>query len=272
MDLEKRLREIVESQKDVLKKAAALVSESIEELKQKALREKRSLEEVIEEIIEKVIKPKKEEKMGMPMLGDLFPEIEVQTTHGPMKLPEDLKGKWTVLFSHPADFTPVCTTEFVSFQKHKSEFDAINTQLIGLSIDQVFSHIKWIEWIKEKLDVKIEFPIIAATDTLAMELGMVHPKKGTNTVRAVFIIDPEGVVRLILYYPQEIGRSIPEILRAVKALQKSDAEGVATPANWPENELIGDKVIIPPATDCETAKKRLEEYTCYDWWFCYKDS
>lgn len=273
MALDKRLQEIIESQKDVVKKVAKLVSESIEELKKKATEEKRSLEEVIEEIMNIVVEnKKKEDSMAMPLLGDRFPEIEVQTTHGAMKLPDDLKGKWTVLFSHPADFTPVCTTEFVSFQKHKKDFDAINTQLIGLSIDQVFSHIKWVEWIKEKLDVKIEFPIIAATDTLAAQIGMVHPNKGTNTVRAVFIIDPEGVVRTILYYPQEIGRNIPEIVRAVKALQKSDAEGVATPANWPENELIGDKVIVPPATDCETAKKRTQEYTCYDWWFCYKES
>jgi peroxiredoxin (alkyl hydroperoxide reductase subunit C) len=273
MALDKKLQEIIESQKDVVKKVAQLVSESIEELKKKATEEKKSLEEVIEEIMNIVVeKKKKEGNMGMPLLGDKFPEIEVQTTHGPMKLPDDLKGKWTVLFSHPADFTPVCTTEFVSFQKHKKDFDEINTQLIGLSIDQVFSHIKWVEWIKEKLDVEIEFPIIAATDTLAAQIGMVHPNKGTNTVRAVFIIDPEGVVRTILYYPQEIGRNIPEIVRAVKALQKSDAEGVATPANWPENELIGDKVIIPPATDCETAKKRTQEYTCYDWWFCYKES
>ncbi len=275
MALSDRLQEIIDSQVDVMKKVAKLVSESIEELKQRATEEKKSLDEVIEEIVNAVIEktPKKEEKkMAMPLLGDKFPSLEVQTTHGAMKLPDDLKGKWTVLFSHPADFTPVCTTEFVSFQKHKSEFDAINTQLIGLSIDQVFSHIKWVEWIKEKLDVTIEFPIIAATDTLAAQIGMIHPNKGTNTVRAVFIIDPEGVVRTILYYPQEIGRNIPEIVRAVKALQKSDAEGVATPANWPDNELIKDKVIIPPATDCETAKKRPQEYECYDWWFCYKES
>lgn len=272
MDLNQRLQEIIESQKDVVKKVASLISESIEELKARAMEEKKSLEEVIEEIVRPIVeKNQKEGKMGMPLLGDKFPNIEVQTTHGPMKLPEDLAGKWTVLFSHPADFTPVCTTEFVSFQKHKSEFDALNTRLIGLSIDQVFSHIKWVEWIKEKLGVEIEFPIISATDTLAMELGMVHPNKGTNTVRAVFIIDPEGVVRTILYYPQEIGRNIPEIIRAVKALQTSDAEGVATPANWPENELIGDKVIIPPATDCKSAKERLEKYSCYDWWFCYKE-
>ncbi|MRI84228.1 MAG: peroxiredoxin [Nitratiruptor sp.] len=273
MAIDQRLKEIIETQKDVLKKAALLISESIEELKRKALEEKRTLEEVIEEIMEIALEKKeKEEAMAMPLLGEKFPSIEVQTTHGPMRFPEDLAGSWVVLFSHPADFTPVCTTEFVSFQKHKGEFDALNTKLVGLSIDQVFSHIKWIEWIKEKLDVEIEFPIIAATDTLAAQLGMIHPKKGTNTVRAVFIIDPEGTVRTILYYPQEIGRNIPEIIRAVKALQKSDAEGVATPANWPENELIGDKVIIPPATDCETAAKRPKEYQCYDWWFCYKES
>jgi peroxiredoxin (alkyl hydroperoxide reductase subunit C) len=187
-----------------------------------------------------------------------------------MSLPNDLKGKWTVLFSHPADFTPVCTTEFVSFQKHKEAFDALGCQLIGLSVDQVFSHIKWVEWIKEKLDVEITFPIIAGNDTIAEALGMLHPAKGSNTVRAVFIIDPEGVTRTILYYPQEIGRNISEIVRAVKALQKSDADGVATPANWPENELVGDHVIIPPATDEKTAKERLEKYECFDWWFCHK--
>ncbi|BCD59284.1 MULTISPECIES: peroxiredoxin [unclassified Nitratiruptor] len=272
MGFNEKLQEILDSQVDVVKKVMNLVSESIDELKEKAKAEKRSLDEVIDEILQKVNINKKEGSMGMPLLGDKFPSINVQTTHGPMSLPDDLKGKWTVLFSHPADFTPVCTTEFVSFQKHKKDFDAIGAQLIGLSIDQVFSHIKWVEWIKERLDVEIEFPIIAATDTLAAKIGMIHPNKGTNTVRAVFIIDPEGIVRTILYYPQEIGRNIPEIVRAVKALQKSDAEGVATPANWPENELIGDKVIIPPATDCETAKKRTEEYSCYDWWFCYKES
>ena len=208
--------------------------------------------------------------MAMPMLGEQFPEMKVQTTHGPMSLPEDLKGKWTVLFSHPADFTPVCTTEFVSFQKHKDDFDALDCQLIGMSVDQVFSHIKWVEWIKEKLDVEITFPIIAGNDTIAEQLGMLHPAKGTNTVRAVFIIDPEGVIRTILYYPQEIGRNIPEIVRAVNALQTSDREGVATPANWPENELIQNHVIIPPATDEKSAKERLQQYECFDWWFCHK--
>ncbi len=208
--------------------------------------------------------------MSMPMLGEKFPELEVQTTHGAMTFPTDLKGKWTVLFSHPADFTPVCTTEFVSFQKHNDQFEALNCQLVGMSVDQVFSHIKWVEWIKEKLDVEITFPIIAGNDKIAEQLGMLHPAKGSNTVRAVFIIDPEGVTRTILYYPQEIGRNISEIVRAVKALQKSDSDGVATPANWPENELIGDHVIIPPATDEKTAKERLENYECFDWWFCHK--
>jgi peroxiredoxin (alkyl hydroperoxide reductase subunit C) len=170
------------------------------------------------------------------------------------------KGKWVVLFSHPADFTPVCTTEFVAFQKRFEEFKKLNAQLIGLSVDQVFSHIKWVKWIKEKLGVEIEFPIIADDrGDIVRLLGMIHPGKGTNTVRAVFIIDPDGIVRLIIYYPQEIGRNMDEILRALKALQTSDEKGVAIPANWPNNEIIGDNVIIPPARDVKTAKERLEK-------------
>lgn len=209
-------------------------------------------------------------EVRMPLLGESFPALEVQTTHGPMSLPEDLKGKWTVLFSHPADFTPVCTTEFVGFQKKADEFAALNCQLIGLSVDQVFSHIQWVRWIKEKLGVEITFPIIAATDTIAAKIGMLHPNKGSNTVRAVFVIDPEGVIRTILYYPQEIGRNIDEIVRVVKALQTSDANGVAIPANWPNNELVGDHVIIPPASDEKTAEERLKNFECFDWWFCHK--
>ena len=206
----------------------------------------------------------------MPLLGETFPSLEVQTTHGPMKLPEDLKGRWTVLFSHPADFTPVCTTEFVGFQKRADEFAALNCQLIGLSVDQVFSHIQWVRWIREKLGVEITFPIIAATDTIAAQIGMLHPNKGSNTVRAVFVIDPEGIIRTILYYPQEIGRNIDEIVRVVKALQTSAANGVATPANWPNNELVGDHVIVPPASDEKTAEERLKNYECFDWWFCHR--
>ncbi len=210
-----------------------------------------------------------EPKINMPLLGDNFPELNVQTTHGPMNIPGDLKGKWFVLFSHPADFTPVCTTEFVAFQKRYQEFEKLHCQLIGMSIDQVFSHIKWVQWIKEKLDVTIQFPIVAANDSVALKLGMLHPGKGTNTVRAVFIVDPKGKVRLIMYYPQEVGRNMDEVVRAVKALQISDKQG-AIPAGWPNNELIGDHVIVPPATDEETAKQRVKDYENFDWWFCHK--
>lgn len=207
----------------------------------------------------------------LPLLGDPLPEMEVLTTHGMKKLPADYSGKWLVLFSHPADFTPVCTTEFVAFAQLKARFDELNAELLGLSMDQVFSHIKWHEWIEEKLHVDIPFPIIAdGAGEVAAKLGMVHPGKGSNTVRAVFIIDPKGIVRLILYYPQEIGRNMDEILRALKALQVSDQNGVALPANWPNNSLIGDKVIVPPAKDVKTAKERMSQYECYDWWFCYK--
>ena len=206
----------------------------------------------------------------MPLIGDKFPELEVQTTKGMMKIPEAFKGKWFILFSHPADFTPVCTTEFVAFQKRFDEFKKLNCELIGLSVDQVFSHLKWEEWIKEKLKVEIKFPIIADTGKVASTLGLIHPGKGTNTVRAVFFVDPKETIRAILYYPQELGRNMDEILRMVKGFQVSDKEGVAIPANWPNNELIKDEVIIPPASDEKTAKKRLEDYDCYDWWFCHK--
>ncbi len=212
----------------------------------------------------------------MKLIGDKFPEITVETTHGTIKLPDHYAGKWFILFSHPADFTPVCTTEFVSFQKHYDEFRKLNTELIGLSVDQVFSHIKWVEWIEEKLGVKIEFPIIADhTMEVSNELGLIHPNKDTTTVRAVFIVDPNATIRAIIYYPQEIGRSIPEIVRALKALQTFDEKKLAVPANWPENELIGDRLIVPPAKSVEEAKARLEaaskgEHECFDWWFCHK--
>ena len=212
-----------------------------------------------------------ETKLNMPLLGDNFPNLDVQTTHGPMNIPADLKGSWFVLFSHPADFTPVCTTEFVAFQQKKPEFDKLGVKLIGMSIDQVFSHIKWIDWIKENLDVEIEYPVVAANDSVAMKLGMLHPGKGTNTVRAVFVGDPEGKVRLTIYYPQEIGRNVDEIVRAVKALQTHEANKVALPENWPNNSLIGDRVIIPPATNVTEAAKRKNHEGCYDWWFCHKE-
>ncbi|KAF5413002.1 MAG: Peroxiredoxin [Candidatus Methanophagaceae archaeon] len=212
-----------------------------------------------------------EEEVGMPLIGEEFPEMEVQTTHGKKKLPEEYKGKWFVLFSHPADFTPVCTTEFVAFQRRFEAFKELDCELIGLSIDQVFSHIKWVEWIKDNLDVEIKFPVIADdTGRVAKMLGLIHPNKGTNTVRAVFAVDPQGIMRAMIYYPQELGRNMDEILRMVRGLQTNDKHGVAIPANWPNNELIGDEVIIPPASDEQTAKERVKQHDCYDWWFCHK--
>ncbi|MFU0800888.1 MAG: peroxiredoxin [Xylanivirga thermophila] len=217
-----------------------------------------------------------EDVKRMALLGEKFPSMEVVTTHGVKKLPDDYAGKWFVLFSHPGDFTPVCTTEFVSFSKKADEFKKLNTELIGLSVDQVFSHIKWIEWIKDKTDVEVPFPVIAdELGRTASALGMIHPSKGTNTVRAVFIVDDKGVVRLIMYYPQEVGRNVDEVLRSVKALQTADKNKVAVPENWPNNPLIGDKVIIPPVATEKLAKERLEqaqngEIECFDWWFCYK--
>lgn len=213
-----------------------------------------------------------QENQGFPLIGDQFPEIEAHSTHGRLSFPKVLMGKWTVLFSHPADFTPVCTTEFVSFAKYNPEFEKINAQLIGLSIDQVFSHIKWVEWIKEKLNVEIPFPIIADnTGRVGKRLGMIHEKQGTDTVRAVFIMDPKAKIRLILYYPQEVGRSMAEILRAVQALQLATEEKCAVPANWPENELVGKHVIVPPAKTETEAKSRVGQKDCYDWWFCHRE-
>jgi peroxiredoxin (alkyl hydroperoxide reductase subunit C) len=207
----------------------------------------------------------------MPLIGEKFPDMEVQTTHGKMKLSDAYHGKWFILFSHPADFTPVCTTEFVAFQNRLDEFKRLNCELIGLSIDQVFSHIKWIGWIQENLDTEITFPVIADhTGKVADMLGLIHPGKGTNTVRAVFIVDSKGTIRAILYYPQELGRNIDEMLRMLKGLQLADKEGVAIPANWPGNELIHEGVIIPPATDIQTAEERKTKYECFDWWFCHK--
>ncbi|MGM5482807.1 MAG: peroxiredoxin [Nanobdellota archaeon] len=209
---------------------------------------------------------------SMPMLGESFPEKEVQTTHGKKVLPTDYKGKWFVLFSHPGDFTPVCTTEFVGFAKKHEEFEELECKLIGLSVDQIFSHIKWTEWIKDNLEVEIPFPIIADDmGELSTLLGMIHPGKGNNTVRAVYIVDDKSIIRTILYYPQEVGRNIDEIIRTVKALKTADENKVAMPADWPKNEILKDKVIIPPPTDEKSAKERKEKYDCYDWWFCYKD-
>ncbi len=208
---------------------------------------------------------------SIPLIGDKLPVMVVQTTQGVRKLPEYYKGKWLILFSHPGDFTPVCTTEFVSFSKNYETFQRLGTELLGLSVDQVQPHIKWIEWIEENLGQEIPFPIIAdPLGEVAYKLGMLQPARRTSTVRATFFIGPDGTVRLILYYPAEVGRNIEEIIRALVALQVATANGVAMPANWPNNELIGDQVIIPPATTIEEAEARPKEYSCYDWWFCYK--
>jgi peroxiredoxin 2/4 len=209
----------------------------------------------------------------IPLIGEVLPEMEVKTTLGMVKLPSDFKGKWILLFSHPADFTPVCTTEFVAFAKRAKEFEEINTQLVGLSVDQVFSHLKWVEWIEENLHVQVPFPLIADdVGKVANRLGMIHPARATNTVRSVFIIDPNGKIRLMIYYPQEVGRSVSEILRSLKALQFSDANHVSTPENWPTNDFLGDKVIIPPPSNYKDAMERKKRIgaDCYDWWFCTK--
>jgi len=211
----------------------------------------------------------------MPLLGDLFPNMKVVTTRGVLELPKHFAGKWFVLFSHPGDFTPVCTTEFVAFQNKEKEFNKLNCELIGLSVDQVFAHLKWEEWIKDNLNVEIKFPIIADTGAVAETLGLIHPGKGTNTVRAVFIVDDMAKIRIIFYYPQELGRNIDEIIRAVKAMQIADKNKVAMPADWPNNELIKDRVIIPPANTVDLAKDRIKrskagEFECYDWWLCHK--
>lgn len=209
----------------------------------------------------------------IPLIGERFPEMTVVTTDGKKELPKDYKGKWLILFSHPGDFTPVCTTEFVEFAKKHDEFRKINTELLGLSIDQVHAHIKWMEWIKENVGVEITFPIIAdSMGKVATKLGMVDPERGSATVRAVFVIDPDGVIRLIMYYPSEVGRNINEIYRSVKALQLSDKQKVVVPGNWPENSILGSKVIIPPvATYKDALERKASSQEGYDWWFKVKE-
>ncbi|MEM0365828.1 MAG: peroxiredoxin [Acidilobaceae archaeon] len=211
--------------------------------------------------------------ISIPSIGEKFPHMVVETTHGVKTLPDDYVGKWFILFTHPADFTPVCTTEFVSFALHYDEFKRLNTELIGLSVDQSFSHIKWIEWIERTLKVKIPFPIIAdPAGKVSQVLGLLHAQSGTKTVRAVFIVDSNGVIRAILYYPLELGRNINELLRMVKALQVSSKLGRAMPANWPESEIVGKNVIVPPAATVQEAEERLKKFKCFDWWFCYDEN
>ena len=207
--------------------------------------------------------------VGLPRINEPAPHFEAVTTHGVKKL-EDYRGRWLILFSHPADFTPVCTTEFMAFQKHKAQFDALNCELLGLSIDSVHSHNAWILNIKEKFGVEIEFPIIADLDMkVANAYGMIHPGAAdTSAVRSTFFIDPEGMLRAMVYYPMSNGRSIDEFVRLLTALQTADENGVATPENWQP----GDKVIVPPPSTTEEAKARLasDEYECADFYFCKK--
>lgn len=213
---------------------------------------------------------KSEEPRALPRIGSKAPQFEAVTTHGTIRL-EDYKGSWLVLFSHPADFTPVCTTEFVAFQSIYPKLREMNTELLGLSIDSVYSHIAWVRTIEEKLGVKIEFPIIADLDKeVATKYGMLMPEESkTEAVRAVFVIDDKQTVRAIIYYPMTAGRNMDEIVRLIQALQTSDEKGVATPANW----RPGDKVIVPPPATQEMAEERVKDsgVECIDWFLCKKD-
>jgi peroxiredoxin (alkyl hydroperoxide reductase subunit C) len=210
-----------------------------------------------------------EEIKRMPIIGEPAPEFSAVTTHGPLKL-SDFRGKWVILFSHPADFTPVCTTEFMAFSKASEELGSLNVQLLGLSIDSVHSHLAWVRNVKEKMGVEIPFPIIADLDMKVATLyGMIHPgQSSTATIRTVFFIDPEGIMRAMIYYPLSNGRYIPEMIRLIKALQTTDKYGIATPANWQP----GDKVVVPsPKTQAEMARRLEEGYECKDWYLCFRE-
>jgi peroxiredoxin (alkyl hydroperoxide reductase subunit C) len=204
----------------------------------------------------------------MPRLNEPAPDFQAKTTHGEKKL-ADYKGKWLVLFSHPADFTPVCTTEFMAFAKYYPEFQKLNCDLIGLSIDSYYAHVAWVRNIKEKFGVDIPFPIIEDLSMkVARDYGMIQPgASDTSAVRATFIIDDKGILRAMVYYPMSNGRSIPEFVRLVAALQTSDTHKVATPEGWQP----GDKVIVPPPQDVDAAEARMSEgHECTDWYFCKK--
>jgi len=206
----------------------------------------------------------------MPRIGDKAPHFEAVTTHGTLKL-EDFKGKWLVLFSHPADFTPVCTTEFMAFQEIYPELKKRGVELLGLSVDSLYSHIAWVRNIEEKTGVKIEFPIIADLDMkVANAYGMIMPQQSsTEAVRAVFVIDDKQVIRAIIYYPMSAGRNMDEILRLIDSLQTTDKYGTPTPANW----RPGMQVIVPPPKTAEDAAKRMQEQgiEIVDWYLSKKN-
>ena len=213
----------------------------------------------------------------MPRIGDKAPEFKAITTQGNINFPADYKGQWVILFSHPADFTPVCTSEFMTFATMEEKFAKVNTKLVGLSIDGLYSHIAWLRSIKDKIEykgmknVEVKFPLIEdITMEVAKKYGMIQPNEdSTKAVRAVFFIDPNGVIRTIIYYPLSLGRNFEELYRVIVALQTADAFGVATPADWQP----GDDVIVGPAGSCGTAEDRMsgkEDMDCKDWYFCTK--
>ena len=214
----------------------------------------------------------------MPRIGDKAPVFKAVTTQGDINFPADYAGKWVILFSHPADFTPVCTSEFMTFATMQNEFSALNTQLVGLSIDGLYSHIAWLRTIKEKIEfkgmknVEVTFPLIEdITMEIAKKYGMIQPgESSTKAVRAVFFVDPKGTIRAMIYYPLSLGRNFDELKRVIVALQTADAYNIATPADW----RPGDDVIVPPAGSCGTAKDRMDnsadDMKCYDWFFCTK--
>lgn len=216
--------------------------------------------------------------VSMPRIGDKAPEFKAITTQGEIQFPKDYEGSWVILFSHPADFTPVCTSEFMTFASLEKQFNQANCKLIGLSIDGLYSHIAWLRTIKEKIefkgmkDIEVTFPLIEdITMQVATKYGMIMPgESSTKAVRAVFVIDPKGVIRTIIYYPLSLGRNFDELYRVVIALQTADKFNVATPADW----RPGDDVIVPTAGSCGVAKERMdsqdENTHCYDWFFCTK--
>ncbi len=215
---------------------------------------------------------------SMPRIGDKAPAFKAVTTQGEIQFPTDYEGSWVILFSHPADFTPVCTSEFMTFASLEKQFNEANCKLLGLSIDGLYSHIAWLRTIKEKIefkgmkDIEVKFPLIEdITMEVATKYGMIMPgESSTKAVRAVFVIDPNGVIRTIIYYPLSLGRNFDELYRVVIALQTADKFNIATPADW----RPGDDVIVPPAGSCGVAKERMdsqdENTHCYDWFFCTK--
>jgi peroxiredoxin (alkyl hydroperoxide reductase subunit C) len=218
-----------------------------------------------------------EQVFSMPRIGDKAPEFKAVTTQGEINFPSDYKGEWAILFSHPADFTPVCTSEFMTFAHLESKFKKANCNLIGLSIDGIYSHIAWLRTIKDKIkfkgmkNIEVKFPLIEDISMqVAKKYGMIQPGESkTQAVRAVFFIDPNGIVRAIIYYPLSLGRNFDEIYRALIAMQTSDKFNVATPADWNP----GDDVIISPAGSCGVAEERMagtDDLECEDWFFCTK--